>query len=129
MLKQIQESLCEDEEAKWGSIDPTEPNILSPGPSEFTRPPGLPGIFSEEIHPQPSEEGKKRIFHSSLEFGKTVDSVHSFPVNTDQLDKSDSEQSVVIEKRTLSPMKVEGFVPPFRNVRQESTMKFKAPRN
>ena len=79
-----------------------EPNLLSPRPSEFTKPPGLTGSFGEEIHPQSSEEGKKRIFHSSLEFGKTADSVHSFPVNTDQLDKSDSEQSVVVEKRDES---------------------------
>ena len=50
-------------------------------------------------------------------------------MNPDQLDKSDSEKSVVIEKRTLSPRMVRGFVPPMGAVRQESTMKFKAPKN
>ena len=45
VLKQTQESLCEEEEAKWESIDPTEPTLLSPGPSELTKSPSLTGFL------------------------------------------------------------------------------------
>ena len=62
MLKQIQESLCEEEEAKRKSIDPTEPTPLPPRPSEFTKPPGLTGFFGEEIRPNRQEKMKKDPF-------------------------------------------------------------------
>ena len=122
ILKQIQESLCEEEEPMIPDSNP----LLSRS-SEFTKPPGLTESFGEEICPQSSGGNEKEKFHPFLEFGRTADSVHSFPVDLEQLNKSDSEQSVIIEKRTLSPRKVEGFVPRFHQ--RESTMKFKAPRN
>ena len=60
----------------------------------------------------------------------TTESVQSFPVHTDPMKASDSDESIVVEKCDSSPARVRGFAPPHFDAGQnESTMKFKSPKN
>ena len=74
--------------------------------------------------------GEKSGPQPFIGWGTTADSVKSFPENPNQMKDSDSDGSIVIEKRDLSPTMVRGFVSPNVNAnRNESTMKFKEPKN
>ena len=58
-----------------------------------------------------------------------ADNVRSFPVNPNQM-MSDGDESLIVEKCDLSPVRVRGFAPPHVDAgRLESTMKCKVPKN
>ena len=74
--------------------------------------------------------GKEREVLPQDQRDLTVDSVKSFLVHTNQIKDSDSDGSIEIEKHDLPLARVRGFAPPhFDGGRNESTMKFKTPKN
>ena len=121
-MENIQQSLIELQKREDNSRELAtlgeEDSVLGGG-LDSQQPPGLAAATSgEKSEPQPFTG-----------WGMTADSVKSCPVNLCQINVPDSDESVIVGKRDLSPARLRGFAPPHVDGgRVESTMKFKAPK-